>query len=36
MNSVIQILQQNLPELKAKYHLQSLGLFGSYSRRFGN
>ena len=32
MNSVIQILQQNLPALKEKYHLQSLGLFGSYSR----
>lgn len=32
MNSVIQILQQNLPALKAKYHLQTLGVFGSYSR----
>lgn len=32
MNSIIEILQQNLPSLKAKYQLQSLGLFGSYSR----
>lgn len=32
MNSIIQILQQHLPALNEKYHLQSLGLFGSYSR----
>lgn len=32
MNSIIEILQQNLPALKAKYQLQLLGLFGSYSR----
>jgi predicted nucleotidyltransferase len=25
-------LQQHLPALKEKYHLQSLGVFGSYSR----
>jgi len=32
MNTVIQILQENLPTLKAKYPLLSLGVFGSYSR----
>ena len=32
MHAVIKILQENLPALKAKYHLESLGLFGSYSR----
>ncbi len=32
MHAVIKILQENLPALKAKYQLQSLGLFGSYSR----
>lgn len=32
MSAVIQILKQNLPALKAKYPLQSLGVFGSYSR----
>jgi predicted nucleotidyltransferase len=32
MNSVIQTLQNNLPTLKAKYPLLSLGIFGSYSR----
>lgn len=32
MNSVIQILHDNLPALKAKYPLETLGVFGSYSR----
>ena len=32
MNTVIQTLQNNLPSLKAKYLLLSLGVFGSYSR----
>jgi len=32
MNTVIQQLQENLPALKAKYPLLSLGVFGSYSR----
>ena len=32
MNSVIQILRDNLPALKAKYPLASLGVYGSYSR----
>lgn len=32
MNNVIQTLQNNLPTLKAKYPLLSLGVFGSYSR----
>jgi predicted nucleotidyltransferase len=32
MNTVIQTLQNNLPKLKAKYPLLSLGVFGSYSR----
>jgi uncharacterized protein len=32
MNSIIQILHDNLPTLKAKYPLVSLGVFGSYSR----
>jgi predicted nucleotidyltransferase len=32
MNSIIQILRDNLPALKAKYPLVSLGVFGSYSR----
>jgi predicted nucleotidyltransferase len=32
MNSIIQILRDNLPTLKAKYPLVSLGVFGSYSR----
>lgn len=32
MNTVIETLQNNLPSLKAKYPLLSLGVFGSYSR----
>lgn len=32
MHTVIQTLQNNLPILKAKYPLLSLGVFGSYSR----
>ena len=32
MNSIIQILHESLPTLKAKYPLVSLGVFGSYSR----
>ena len=32
MNSIVQILQHNLPTLKQKYPLLSLGVFGSYSR----
>jgi predicted nucleotidyltransferase len=32
MNSIIQTLHDNLPTLKAKYPLQSLAVFGSYSR----
>jgi uncharacterized protein len=32
MNSIIQLLHENLPKLKAKYPLVSLGVFGSYSR----
>ena len=32
MSSVIQILQDNFPALKAKYPLKSLAVFGSYSR----
>ena len=32
MNSIIQKLHDNLPTLKAKYPLQSLAVFGSYSR----
>lgn len=32
MNPIIQTLHDNLPMLKAKYPLQSLAVFGSYSR----
>ena len=32
MNTVIQILHDHLPLLKVKYPLQTLGVFGSYSR----
>jgi uncharacterized protein len=32
MNPIIQILHNSLPNLKAKYPLVSLGVFGSYSR----
>lgn len=32
MHPVIQTLHNNLPILKAKYPLQSLAVFGSYSR----
>ena len=32
MNSIVQTLQDNLPILKEKYPLLSLGVFGSYSR----
>jgi predicted nucleotidyltransferase len=32
MNEVIHTLQKNLPILKLKYPLQTLGIFGSYSR----
>lgn len=32
MNPIIQTLHDNLPTLKAKYPLQSLAVFGSYSR----
>jgi predicted nucleotidyltransferase len=32
VRTIIQTLQDNLPGLKAKYPLLSLGIFGSYSR----
>ena len=32
MTAIIQMLQESLPTLKAKYPLVSLGVFGSYSR----
>ena len=32
MNDVLQTLQKNLPVLKSKYPLKTLGVFGSYSR----
>lgn len=32
MNTIIQTLQHTLPALKKKYPLQSLAVFGSYSR----
>jgi uncharacterized protein len=32
MNPIIQTLHDNLPTLKAKYPLQSLAVFGFYSR----
>ncbi len=32
MHPIIQILHDNLPTLKAKYPLQSLAVFGYYSR----
>ena len=32
MNSIVQTLQNNLPTLKQKYPLLSLGVLGSYSR----
>ena len=32
MNPIIQTIHDNLPTLKAKYPLQSLAVFGSYSR----
>jgi predicted nucleotidyltransferase len=32
MKAIIQILKENLPALKEKYSLLSLGVFGSYSR----
>lgn len=32
MNKVIQTLHDHLPSHKAKYPLQTLGVFGSYSR----
>lgn len=32
MNQILQTLQDTLPSLKAKYPIQSLGVFGSYSR----
>ena len=32
MIDIIKILQINVPNLKAKYALRSLGVFGSYSR----
>ena len=32
MNDGLQTLQKNLPVLKAKYPLQTLGIFGSHSR----
>ena len=32
MHPIIQTLHDNLPALKAKYPLQSLAVFGSYSR----
>jgi len=32
MNTIIQTLHDNLPTLKAKYSLLSLGVYGSYSR----
>ena len=32
MNSIIQTLHNNLPILKAKYPIVTLGVFGSYSR----
>lgn len=32
MSTIIQILHDHLPTLKEKYLLQTLGVFGSYSR----
>lgn len=32
MNAIIQMLHDSLPTLKEKYPLQTLGVFGSYSR----
>ena len=32
MNQILQTLQATMPSLKAKYPIQSLGVFGSYSR----
>jgi predicted nucleotidyltransferase len=32
MKAIIQTLKENLPALKEKYSLLSLGVFGSYSR----
>lgn len=32
MNAIVQLLHNNLPTLKSKYPLLSLGIFGSYSR----
>ena len=32
MNNTVAILRKNLPELKKKYPLQSLGIFGSVAR----
>ena len=32
MNAILQTLKENLPALKEKYSLLSLGVFGSYSR----
>lgn len=32
MNNIIQMLQNSLPALKSKYPLQTLGVYGSYSR----
>jgi predicted nucleotidyltransferase len=32
MNDVIETLQKKMPVLKLKYPLQTLGIFGSYSR----
>lgn len=32
MNSILQTLHNSLPALKSKYPLQTLGVYGSYSR----
>ena len=32
MNTIIQVLHTNMASLKVKYPLQTLGVFGSYSR----
>lgn len=36
MDDVIRVLHDSLPRLKAKYSLNALGIFGSYSRREQN
>ncbi|PDW00254.1 nucleotidyltransferase family protein [Candidatus Chloroploca asiatica] len=33
LSSLLEILRQHLPELARRYHIRSLGLFGSYARQ---